>query len=59
MTLDGAAAQAWRDLPDATKAEIRKQLLAALHTDCTQVGTEVHVHFIFSLASSIEMPTLA
>ncbi|CDI79526.1 importin subunit beta-1, putative [Eimeria praecox] len=41
MTLDGAAAQAWRALPDQTKSEIKKQLLAALQTDCTQVGNAV------------------
>ncbi|CDJ42636.1 importin subunit beta-1, putative [Eimeria tenella] len=41
MTLDGAAAQAWRALPNATKADIKKQLLAALRTDCIQVGNAV------------------
>ncbi|OEH79955.1 importin subunit [Cyclospora cayetanensis] len=41
LTLDGAAAQAWRALPTPTKTEIKKQLLAALQTDCTQVGNAV------------------
>ncbi|CDJ29179.1 importin subunit beta-1, putative [Eimeria mitis] len=41
MTLDGAAAQAWRALPTPTKSEIKKQLLAALQTECTQVGNAV------------------
>ncbi|CDJ67850.1 importin subunit beta-1, putative [Eimeria necatrix] len=41
LTLDGAAAEAWRALPNETKADIKKQLLAALHTDCIQVGNAV------------------
>lgn len=44
MSLDGAAAQAWRALPGQTKTEIKKQLLAALQTDCTQVCIDRSSH---------------
>ncbi|KAL8430697.1 hypothetical protein Efla_003679 [Eimeria flavescens] len=41
LPVDSPAAQAWRALPAATKTDIKKKLLAALQTDCTQVGNAV------------------
>ncbi|KAL8271760.1 hypothetical protein Esti_004355 [Eimeria stiedai] len=58
MSLDGAAAQAWRALPLQTKNEIKNQLLASLQTECTQVLAKLGVIELRTLEFENLLPAL-